>query len=113
MGTIKSRKPAAKRAPLVKRGPASKRTGRGKGPASHATRGAASRGGAGIGSARVSAFAAGALAVFTRGVRRQLAVLARKKVPTVAVVDGHIVRGIPRKVGTRYVLDALPKGSRG
>jgi hypothetical protein len=40
-------------------------------------------------------------------------VLAKKKIPTAAIVDGQIVRGIPRKVGTGYVLDALPKGSRG
>jgi|GEM_PF-5429316 hypothetical protein len=106
MAMTKSRKSASKRSPLVKRGPASKRPRRKKGRASLTMRGLDN------GSARVSQFAAGALAVFTRGVHRQLAVLAKKKIPTAAIVDGQIVRGIPRKVGTRYVLDALQKGSR-
>jgi hypothetical protein len=53
----------------------------------------------------VSTFASEALTVFKRGVRRQLAVLARKHVPTIAVIDGELVRGIPRKVGGSYVLD--------
>lgn len=113
MAMTKNRKPASKRSPLVKRGPARKRPRRKKGRASHTMHGPGSRVGAENSSARISTFAAGALAVFTRGVHRQLAVLAKKKVPTDAIVDGQIVRGIPRKVGTRYVLDALPKGSRG
>ena len=110
---IKKRKSASKRSPLVKRGQASKRSRRKKGRASQAMHGPAGRAGAENGSAHVSTFAAGALAVFTRGVHRQLAALAKKKIPTAAIVDGQIVRGIPRKVGARYVLDAPPKGSRG
>jgi hypothetical protein len=113
MAMTKSRKSASKRSPVAKRGPASKRPRRKKGRASLTMDGPGSRIRVDNGSARVSPFATGALAVFTGGVHRQLAVLAKKKIPTAAIIDGQIVRGIPRKVGTRYVLDALPKGSRG
>jgi hypothetical protein len=61
--------------------------------------------------AAVSPFATEALTVFKRGVRHQLAVLAQKQVPTIAVVDGELVRGIPRKVGGSYVLDRLSRSA--
>lgn len=51
-----------------------------------------------------SPFGSQVLAVFARGVEQQLGVLARKRVPTVAIVDGKEVRGIPRKVNGKYVL---------
>jgi hypothetical protein len=45
------------------------------------------------------------LVIFKRGIRRQLAALAKRQVSTIAVVDGHVVCGIPKKVGGSYVLD--------
>jgi hypothetical protein len=113
MATTKTRKSASKQVPGVRRGSASKRPGRKKGRASDTLHRLGKRASAANDVARVSMFATDALAVFTRGVRHQLAVLAKKQIPTAAIIDGRLVRGIPRKVGSRYVLDAPSKGTGG
>ena len=48
--------------------------------------------------------------VFEKGVRAQMADLARKGVSTVVVVNGQIVRGVPQLVKGRYV---IASGARG
>lgn len=42
--------------------------------------------------------------VFEKGVRAQMADLAKKRVATVVVVNGQVVRGVPRLVNGRYVI---------
>ena len=48
--------------------------------------------------------------VFEKGVRAQMADLAKKRVPTVVVVDGKVVRGVPRLVKGRYVITSSTGG---
>jgi hypothetical protein len=55
-------------------------------------------------SAPVSPTARKALAAFRVGVRKELASLARRGIPTAATVNGKRVIGVPKKVGNRYVL---------
>jgi hypothetical protein len=56
--------------------------------------------------ASISSFATQALAVFTQGVEQQLEALANKQVPTVAVINGEELRGVPQRIGKKYVLVA-------
>jgi hypothetical protein len=55
-------------------------------------------------SAPVSATARKALAAFRTGVQKELASLARKGIPTAATVNGRRVIGVPKKIGSTYVL---------
>jgi hypothetical protein len=55
-------------------------------------------------SAPVSVTARKALAAFRTGVRKELASLARKGIPTAATVNGKRVVGVPKKTGSTYVL---------
>jgi hypothetical protein len=55
-------------------------------------------------SATVSVTAQKALAAFRTGVRKELASFARKGIPTAATVNGQRVVGVPKKMGSAYVL---------
>ena len=48
--------------------------------------------------------------VFKKGVRAQMADLAKKGVATVVVVNGQIVRGVPQLVNGRYVIKTGARG---
>lgn len=54
--------------------------------------------------AAVSPLAREAQRVFEKGVRAQMADLAKKGVATVVVVNGQVIRGVPRLVNGRYVV---------
>ena len=48
--------------------------------------------------------------VFKKGVRAQMADLAKKGVSTVVVVNGQILRGVPRLENGRYVIKSGARG---
>lgn len=52
----------------------------------------------------MNAFLLSAVTAFDKAVQKELAVLAKKKVATVVLVDGKKIRAIPRKVNGRYVV---------
>ena len=64
-------------------------------------------------SAPVSVTARKALAAFRTGVRKELASLARKGIPTAATVNGQRVVGVPKKKGSTYVLIPVRSAVKG
>ena len=56
-------------------------------------------------SRKPSVYAQEATQVFRKGVKGELADLARKGIETVARVNGGLVRGVPRKVARGFVLE--------
>lgn len=57
------------------------------------------------GSRPLSAYAKRALVAFRRGVQDEYADLARRGIATVATVQGHTIRAVPTRVGTRYTIE--------
>jgi hypothetical protein len=53
---------------------------------------------------KLSAVEQNALDAFSEAVQKEYALLARKKVATVVLVNGEMIRGIPKKVNGRYVV---------
>ena len=52
----------------------------------------------------VSAFERSAARAFRRAVQKEYELLAKRGIPTVVVIDGETVRGVPRKIGGRYIV---------
>lgn len=71
-----------------------------------------SRNGAAREAADASSFGREALTLFRQGVQHQLHALARRGVVTVGVVDGEVVRGVPRKIDGTYKLVRVEKVGR-
>jgi hypothetical protein len=57
---------------------------------------------------RMSKLGREAVRLFDEAVQRQYAILARKKIPTVVVVNGEKIKAVPRRVGNRYVVGPTP-----
>jgi len=53
---------------------------------------------------RMSKLGREATALFDEAVQKELALLARKKIPTLVIVNGERVTAVPRKVGGRFVV---------
>jgi hypothetical protein len=104
---------AKKRSAHAKATRATKRSARKKASLRPIHRPLAGTNGTPNGARTVSPFATEALTLFKQGVRRQLAMLAKKGVSTVAVIDGAVVRGVPTRVGHLYVLEQPLKSTRG
>lgn len=85
-----------------------------KAAAKRSTAGVRSRGGTVIfdPTAPISPLALETQRVFKKGVRAQMADLAKKGVSTVVVVNGQIVRGVPRLEKGRYVIKSGSGGKR-
>jgi predicted ABC-class ATPase len=62
--------------------------------------------------AKLSPYAKYATIVFRRGVQRAYQDLARKKIYTVVLKDGRVIRGIPRQVDGKFVVIAAKKASK-